>query len=108
MRMTKDQLIDAARTAAKYLPATSAGIMNELANRLDITSLALSESLEQRRQLVSKLHAAQQQIMRVPMPVLVPAPIMNLVDSSTSGPEICIRCNDGTRDGCSSCAYKVS
>lgn len=51
MRMTKEQLLDAARTAAKYLPAASADIMNELANRLDVTSVALSESLEQRKAL---------------------------------------------------------
>jgi hypothetical protein len=47
MRMTKEQLLIAARTAAKYLPAASADIMTELANRLDVTSVALSEALEQ-------------------------------------------------------------
>lgn len=51
MRMTKEQLLVAARTAAKYLPAESADIMKELANRLDVTSVALSESLEQRKAL---------------------------------------------------------
>lgn len=51
MRMTKEQLLVAARTAAKYLPTPSADIMNELANRLDATSVALSESLEQRKAL---------------------------------------------------------
>lgn len=51
MRLTKEQLIAAAHAAAKYLPAASADIMKELANRLDVTSVALSESLEQRKAL---------------------------------------------------------
>lgn len=42
MRMTKEQLLIAARTAAKYLPAASADIMNELANRLDVNGLVWS------------------------------------------------------------------
>ncbi|MDM3064356.1 hypothetical protein [Citrobacter sp. CK180] len=50
-RMTREQLIDAARTAAKYLPVASAQIMNELANRLDCTSVALCEAMEQRKSL---------------------------------------------------------
>lgn len=54
MRMTKEQLLDAARRAAKYLPAASAELMNELANRLDVTSVALSESLEQRSVLTTE------------------------------------------------------
>lgn len=49
MRLTKEKLIAAAHEAAKYLPAASADIMKELANRLDVTSVALSESLEQRK-----------------------------------------------------------
>ncbi|WP_437887039.1 hypothetical protein [Phytobacter sp. V91] len=52
MRLNKEQLLDAARKAAKYLPAASADLMNELANRLDVTSVALSESMEQRKALV--------------------------------------------------------
>jgi hypothetical protein len=52
MRLTKEQLIAAAHAAAKYLPAASADIMKELANRLDVTSVALSESLEQRKSLL--------------------------------------------------------
>lgn len=55
-----------------------------------------------------EIAALRQQVLRVPMPVLVPAPIMNLVAPATSEPKICIKCNDGARDGCSSCAYKVS
>jgi hypothetical protein len=49
--MTREQLIDAARTAAKFLPVASAQLMNELANRLDITSVALCESMQQRSAL---------------------------------------------------------
>ncbi|GJL33557.1 hypothetical protein TUM17576_03770 [Enterobacter hormaechei] len=53
MRMTKEQLLVAARTAAKYLPAASADIMTELANRLDVTSVALSEALAQKGKLAA-------------------------------------------------------
>lgn len=51
MRLTKEQLLDAARKAAKYAPVSTADILNELATRLDVTSVALSESLEQRKTL---------------------------------------------------------
>ncbi|MGK8896182.1 hypothetical protein [Citrobacter koseri] len=51
-RMTREQLIDAARTAAKYLPVASAQLMNEIATRLDYTSVALCEAMEQRKSLV--------------------------------------------------------
>lgn len=54
MYMTREQLIDAARTAAKYLPAASAQLMNELANRLDMTSAALCESMGQRKALAKE------------------------------------------------------
>ncbi|UAK18628.1 hypothetical protein K7B04_14935 [Kluyvera sp. CRP] len=50
-RMTREQLIDAARKAAPLLPPASQWLMNELANRLDITSVALCESMEQRKAL---------------------------------------------------------
>jgi hypothetical protein len=53
-RMTREQLIDAARTAAKYLPVASAQLMNELANRLDYTSVALCEAMEQRKTLAEQ------------------------------------------------------
>lgn len=54
-----------------------------------------------------EIAALRQQIFRVPMPVLVPAPIMKLVAPSTSEPEICLKWNDGARLGCSSCAYRL-
>lgn len=50
-RMTREQLVDAARTAAKLLPVASAQLMNELASRLDYTSVALCESMDQRKAL---------------------------------------------------------
>lgn len=59
-------------------------------------------------ELAGELDNARQQIIRVPMPVLVPESILDLVEKPTSEPAICVKCNDGTRDGCSSCAYKVS
>ncbi len=53
-RMTREQLIDAARTAAKYLPVASAQLMTELANRLDYTSVALCEAMSQRNSLAAE------------------------------------------------------
>ena len=50
-RMTREQLVDAARTAAKFLPVASAQLMNELATRLDYTSVALCEAMAQRKEL---------------------------------------------------------
>ncbi|WP_255579200.1 hypothetical protein [Enterobacter cloacae complex sp. 743-2DZ2F-22B] len=54
-RMTREQLIESARIAAKYLPVASAQLMNELANRLDITSVALCEAMGQRKTLIDAL-----------------------------------------------------
>lgn len=53
-RMTRKQLIDAARTAAKFLPIASSQLMNELANRLDYTSVALCEAMAQRKELAEQ------------------------------------------------------
>lgn len=53
-RMTRKQLIDAARIAAMYLPVASAQLMNELANRLDYTSVALCEAMAQRKVLAEQ------------------------------------------------------
>ncbi|HFF8549411.1 TPA: hypothetical protein ACGEYS_002958 [Kluyvera cryocrescens] len=50
-RMTREQLIDAARKASPLLPPASQWLMNELASRLDVTSVALCESMEQRKAL---------------------------------------------------------
>ena len=47
-RMTREQLIDAARKVAPLLPPAYRGIMTELATRLDVTSVALCESMQQR------------------------------------------------------------
>jgi len=56
-------------------------------------------------ELANLLEEARRQ--RVPMPVLVPARIIKQVAAATSEPKICISCNDGTRHGCSSCAYRL-
>ncbi|EMF5696446.1 TPA: hypothetical protein QCI27_004075 [Enterobacter roggenkampii] len=53
-RMTREQLIEAARIAAKFMPVASAQLMNELANRLDITSVALCEAMAQRKELAEQ------------------------------------------------------
>jgi hypothetical protein len=50
-RMTREQLIDAARKAAPLLPAASQWLMNELANRYDVQAVVLCESMEQRKAL---------------------------------------------------------
>lgn len=50
-RMTREQLIDAARKAATLLPAAYGWMVNELATRLDVTSVALCEAMEQRKSL---------------------------------------------------------
>lgn len=50
-RMTREQLIDAARKAAPLLPAAYGWMVNELATRLDVTSVALCEAMAQRKLL---------------------------------------------------------
>ncbi|MBG0593865.1 hypothetical protein KKZ48_09115 [Enterobacter hormaechei subsp. xiangfangensis] len=50
-RMTMEQLIDAARKASPLLPPAYRGVMSELANRLDYTSVALCEAMAQRKEL---------------------------------------------------------
>ncbi|EIF19997.1 hypothetical protein UWO_00950 [Escherichia coli O32:H37 str. P4] len=41
------------------------------------------------------------QVLRIPMPVMVPADIIYQLDN-----KMCKACNDGLRCGCSSCAYR--
>ncbi|CAM8553313.1 hypothetical protein ESCOCP340M_22190 [Escherichia coli] len=41
------------------------------------------------------------QVLRVPMPVIVPADITHQLNN-----KMCKTCNDGLRCGCSSCAYR--
>jgi hypothetical protein len=53
-RMTREQLIDAARKAAPLLPAAYGWMVNELANRLDYTSVALCEAMAQRKELAEQ------------------------------------------------------
>lgn len=47
------------------------------------------------------------QVIRVPMPVIVPAEIVHQLNKRkpTEHP-LCRGCNDGARDGCSSCAFR--
>lgn len=54
-----------------------------------------------------EIAALRRQIFRVPMPVLVTARIIKQMAPATSEPEICLKCNDGARLGCSSCAYRL-
>lgn len=53
-RMTRETLVSLARKAAVYLPTASAQLMNELATRLDVTSVALCEAMEQRRNIAAE------------------------------------------------------
>ncbi|MHA0889661.1 hypothetical protein ACR9HY_00380 [Enterobacter roggenkampii] len=53
-RMTREQLIDAARKAAPLLPVAYGWMVNELANRLDYTSVALCEAMAQRKELAEQ------------------------------------------------------
>ncbi|WP_324285333.1 hypothetical protein Q5384_09530 [Enterobacter ludwigii] len=53
-RMTREQLIDAARKASPLLPAAYGWMVNELANRLDYTSVALCEAMAQRKELAEQ------------------------------------------------------
>lgn len=53
-RMTRDQLISAARKTAPLLPPAYSGIVTELANRLDYTSVALCEAMAQRKELAEQ------------------------------------------------------
>ena len=53
-RMTREQLIDAARKAAPLLPAAYGWMVNELANRLAYTSVALYEAMAQRKELAEQ------------------------------------------------------
>ncbi|RCX00581.1 MULTISPECIES: hypothetical protein [Kosakonia] len=56
-------------------------------------------------ELAKLLEEAKRQ--RVPMPVLVTARIIKQMAPATSEPDICLKCNDGARLGCSSCAYRL-
>ncbi|WP_223849057.1 hypothetical protein [Citrobacter portucalensis] len=53
-RLTREQLIDAVRKASPLLPAASQWLINELASRFDVTSVALCESMEQRKALATE------------------------------------------------------
>ncbi|EDW8118155.1 hypothetical protein A9G83_000709 [Salmonella enterica subsp. enterica serovar Sundsvall] len=60
MRMTKEELLSALRLAAKGLPAHTAELVKEAATRLDATSVALCEALEQRTALAAENVALKQ------------------------------------------------
>ncbi|WP_312954015.1 hypothetical protein [Atlantibacter hermannii] len=53
-RLTTKQLIGAAHHAARYLPKASGELVTELASRLDVTQVALGESLNIRNALVAE------------------------------------------------------
>ncbi|ERP04019.1 hypothetical protein L355_04607 [Enterobacter sp. MGH 9] len=61
-RMTRKQLIDAARKAAPLLPPAYRGIMTELATRLDVTSVALCEAMAQRKELAEQNATLRQDV----------------------------------------------
>ncbi|MCH7127894.1 hypothetical protein EFJ49_21630 [Escherichia coli] len=51
MRMTNEQLIDAAHKAAKYLPPASAQLMSDLATQLDVALVAVRTACAERHEL---------------------------------------------------------
>lgn len=53
-RMSRELLIDSARKASSLLTPAYRGIMTELANRLDYTSVALCEAIAQRKELAAQ------------------------------------------------------
>jgi hypothetical protein len=59
MHMKVNELVAAARAAAPELPPAAAQLMREVATRLDVTFVALSEALDQRVTLM-----AENQILR--------------------------------------------
>ncbi|HII3226445.1 hypothetical protein [Enterobacter hormaechei] len=61
-RMTREQLIDAARKAAPLLPAAYGWMVNELATRLDVTSVALCEAMAQRKELAEQNATLRQDV----------------------------------------------
>lgn len=47
-------------------------------------------------------------VIRVPMPVIVPTDIVHQLNGKGKKEDpLCRSCNDGTRHGCSSCAYRM-
>ena len=55
------ELVAAAYAAAPELPAAAAQLMQDLASRLDVTFVALSEAIDQNTALSAMLAAAQKQ-----------------------------------------------
>ncbi|MCW9462121.1 MULTISPECIES: hypothetical protein [Klebsiella] len=55
------ELVAAAYAAAPELPAAAAQLMQDLASRLDVTFVALSEAMDQNTALSAMLAAAQKQ-----------------------------------------------
>jgi hypothetical protein len=54
------ELVAAARAAASDLPPTSAQLMHEVATRLDVTFVALSEAMDQRVSLMAENETLRQ------------------------------------------------
>ncbi|EPU1406960.1 hypothetical protein ACB381_26840 [Klebsiella michiganensis] len=55
------ELVAAAYAAAPELPAAAAQLMQDLASRLDVTFVALTEAMDQNTALSAMLAAAQKQ-----------------------------------------------
>lgn len=54
MHMKVKDLVNAAHTAAPELPPAAAKLMREVATRLDVTFIALSEAMDQRVALMAE------------------------------------------------------
>lgn len=53
----------------------------------------------------AEIASLRSQRLLVPMPVIVPAEIYNQFKGVREDHQLCKRCNDGLRGGCSSCSY---
>ncbi|EMX8950999.1 hypothetical protein ABK733_18410 [Citrobacter freundii] len=59
-------------------------------------------------ELAGEIDRLKKLVIRVPMPVVVPVEIVHHLNGKGSKEyPLCRNCNDGTRHGCSSCAYRM-
>ncbi|EOS2841091.1 hypothetical protein [Escherichia coli] len=72
--------------------------LKELRERRNAGAVDLYAQIKEQAEEIALLRS---QVLRVPMPVMVPAEIINQLEN-----KVCKSCNDGLRGGCSSCAYR--
>lgn len=71
-----------------------------IAEAFDWKQIALEHAVE--------IDRLRKLVIRVPMPVIVPTDIVHQLNGKGKKEDpLCRSCNDGTRHGCSSCAYRM-